>query len=170
MNLVEDATGNKLTFAIIGVAMGVHNRLVPGYPEEVYERALFAELDQRGFVVRRQAPVEVFSGDDRVGLFFLDLFVDETVVVEVKAFSHLLTNDEIAQVINYLIATGAPVGLLINFGRKKLDFRRIFPPKDAVSRVRRAGRYNVRKSFLPDPGMTLDGPATGEPATNEENE
>lgn len=151
MNLVEDATGNKLTYTIIGAAMTVHNQLGLGYPEEVYERALFSELDKQNVPVRRQAPVEVFYGEDRVGLFFLDLFVDETVVVEIKALSHLLTNDEIAQVINYLKATGAPVGLLLNFGRKKLEFRRIFPPRNQDSNIQRGGRNNVRKSILPDP-------------------
>jgi GxxExxY protein len=162
MPLVEDTTGNNLTYAIIGAAMTVHNQLGPGYAEEVYERALFAELEQRNLQVRRQAPVEVYYGEDRVGLFFLDLFVDDTVVVEIKALSHLLTNDEIAQVINYLKATGATVGLLLNFGRKKLEFRRIFPPKDLDPRVNRFGRNNVRKSILPDPGI--------EPSTNKKNE
>lgn len=163
MPLVEDATGNKLTYAIIGAAMAVHNQLGPGYAEEVYERALFAELEIQNIPVRRQAPVEVFYGEDRVGLFFLDLLVDETVVVEIKALSHMLTNDEVAQVINYLKATGLTVGLLLNFGRKKLEFRRIFPPKSGDPNVQRTGRHNVRKSFLPDPG------GSG-PSTNEKNE
>ncbi len=55
MNLVEDATGNKLTYAIIGAAMTVHNQLGPGYAEEVYERALFAELEQRGLSVNESS-------------------------------------------------------------------------------------------------------------------
>ena len=59
---------------------------------------------------------------------FLDLFVCGTVVVEVKAFSQQLGGDEIAQVINYLNASQAAVGLLFNFGRRKLEWRRVLPP------------------------------------------
>lgn len=58
---------------------------------------------------------------EQVALFYLDLFVEGQVVVEVKALSHLLTNDERAQVINYLKATSAPVGLLLNFSRRQLE-------------------------------------------------
>jgi len=58
-NLVEDATGNDLTCRIIGVAMAVHNSLGPGYKEEVYERALAAELSKRSIAAERQFPVEV---------------------------------------------------------------------------------------------------------------
>ena len=148
-SLVEDATGNDLTYRIIGAAMTVHNVLGPGYKEEVYERALAAELNQRSIVAYRQHPVEVFHADRLVALFYLDLIVEGVVVVEVKAFSHQLTNDERAQVINYLKATGAPVGLLFNFGRRKLEYRRIFPGGN-LEPVQRTGRDNVRKSNLPD--------------------
>lgn len=120
-DLVVDATGNDLTYRIIGAAMAVHNALGPGYKEEVYERALAAELQKRAIGVERQVPVEVFHEDVPVALFYLDLFVEKTVVVEIKAFSHKLTTDELAQVINYLKATRAPVGLLFNFGRRRLE-------------------------------------------------
>ncbi len=62
-----------------------------------------------------------------MGIFYLDLWVDNQVVVEVKALSHQLTNDEFAQVLNYLKVMGAEVGLLFNFGRRRLEYRRIFP-------------------------------------------
>ena len=62
--------------------------------------------------------------------------------------SPLLTNDEKAQLINYLTATGAPVGLLFNFGRRKLEYKRIFPGKKANLPVQRIGRDDVRKSSL----------------------
>jgi GxxExxY protein len=83
--------------------------------------------------------------DEQVALFYLDLFVENQVVVEIKAFSHPLTNDELAQVINYLKATDAPIALLFNFGRRKLDYRRVFPGKDNRP-VYRTGRDDVRKS------------------------
>ncbi len=78
-------------------------------------------------------------------MFYLDLFVESQVVVEIKALSHLLTNDERAQVINYLKATGSPVGLLFNFGRRALEYKRIFPGKDNGP-VQRVGRDDVLKT------------------------
>lgn len=75
----------------------------------------------------RQFPVSVEYGNEQVALLYLDLLFASQVVVEIKALSHSLTNDERAQVINYLKATGSPVGLLQNFGRRKLEYQRIFP-------------------------------------------
>jgi GxxExxY protein len=143
--LVEDVTGNDLTYRIIGAAMAVHNRLGPGFKEEVYEKAVAVELNQRNIVVERQYPISVEYEGEQVGLFYLDLFVEGYVVVEIKALSHQLTNDERAQVINYLKATGAPVGLLFNFGRRALEYQRIFPGKGQDS-AQRIGRDDVRRS------------------------
>jgi len=143
--LVVDSTGNNLTFKIIGAAMAVHNKLGSGYKEEIYERALALELNSRELEVQTQYPVSVEMDDEQIALFYLDLFVENQVVVEIKAFSHPLTNDELAQVINYLKATDAPIALLFNFGRRKLDYRRVFPGKDNRP-VYRTGRDDVRKS------------------------
>lgn len=99
--LVIDSTGNNLTFKIIGAAMAVHNKLGPGYKEEIYERAFSQELNSREIEVQTQYPVSVEMDDEQIALFYLDLFVENQVVVEIKAFSHPLTNDELAQVINY---------------------------------------------------------------------
>ncbi|HEY0737048.1 MAG TPA: GxxExxY protein [Herpetosiphonaceae bacterium] len=142
--LVRDATGNDLTYRIIGAAMTVHNRIGPGFKEEVYERALAADLRQRDIPAQTQYAVEVWDRDVPVALFYLDLFVESQVVVEVKAFAHQLTNDERTQVINYLKATRAPVALLFNFGRRRLEYQRIFPSNDSGP-VQRTGRDNVRK-------------------------
>jgi GxxExxY protein len=144
--LVQDATGNDLTYRIIGAAMAVHNSLGPGYKEEAYERALAVELNERAIATQRQFPVEVSHAGVQVALFYLDLFVEGTVVVEIKAFGHQLTNDERAQVINYLKATGAPVGLLFNFGRRKLEYKRIFPGAATRGSVQRLGRDSVKKA------------------------
>ena len=148
-DLVTDATNNDLTYRIIGAAMAVHNFVGPGYKEEIYERALAVELRDRGIGVKRQFSVEVHYEGVQTGQFYLDLFVEGTVVVELKAFAHQLTNDERAQVINYLKATQAPVGLLFNFGRRRLEWGRIFPsPVDGP--VQRIGRDDVRKSYRKD--------------------
>ncbi|MDO9084810.1 MAG: GxxExxY protein [Anaerolineaceae bacterium] len=145
-NLVIDATGNNLTYKIIGAAMKVHNEIGPGFKEEIYERSLLLELNNLDLFAEDQYPISIEYGDEQVGIFYLDIFVENQVVVEVKAFSHQLTNDELSQVINYLKATGAPIGLLINFGRRKLDYKRVFPGKN-IGPVQRVGRDNVRKSI-----------------------
>lgn len=136
--LLVDATGNDLTYKIIGAAMAVHNALGPGHREHVYERAMVVELERQGITAERQYPFEVYHNDVRVGLFYLDLFVERTVVVELKVLRHLTTDDEVAQVITYLKGTGAPVGLLLNFARRRLEYRRILPPhRDGDDRSRR---------------------------------
>ena len=143
--LVVDATGNDLTYRIIGAAMAVHNAFGYGYKEEVYEKALGTELTQQNIAVVNQYPVSVDHAGQQVALFYLDLLVEGKVIVEIKAFSHQLTKDELAQVINYLKATGAPVALLFNFGRRKLEYHRIFPGSAADKSVQRLGRDNVIK-------------------------
>jgi len=147
--LVVDPTGNTLTYQIIGCAMEVHNRIGTGYKEEIYEKALFNECERKGLPVQRQVAVEVTDLDEQVGIFYLDLLVSEQVVVEVKAFSHQLTGDELAQVINYLKASGHGVGLLINFGRRRLEYRRIFPPVNDKGPIHRVGRDDILKSIPP---------------------
>ena len=129
MGLAKNAPYSDITYKIIGTAMEVHNKLGPGYKEIVYQKALSAKMLEAGLSFEEEKPIEIFIDDISVGLLYLDHLVEEVVVVEEKAFSHLLTNEEIAQVITYLAATGLPVGLLLNFGRKRLEFRRIFPPK-----------------------------------------
>ena len=144
MNLVTDATGNDLTYRIIGAAMAVHNEIDYGFKEEVYEKALEVKLNHIGINIDRQYEVHVEYEGMQVAIFYLDLFAECQVVIEIKAFSHQLTNDELAQVINYLKATGAPVGLLFNFGRRKLEYRRVFPGKD-MKPMQRIGRDNALK-------------------------
>ena len=80
-------------------------------------------------------------------------------MVEIKARSWQLTDDEVAQVITYLRATGAPFGLLFNFGRKALEYRGIFPPRKVQDHPSRVGRYSVKRAerWLTD---------VNEPATN----
>jgi GxxExxY protein len=144
MPLATDSTGNDLTYRIIGLAMEVHNELGHGFKEEVYEKALEVKFNHAGIVPHRQYEVFVDFEGERVATFYLDFFAEQQVVVEVKAFSHQLTNDELAQVINYLKATGAQVALLFNFGRRRLEYRRVFPGKD-MKPVQRTGRDDAIK-------------------------
>jgi GxxExxY protein len=83
--LVVDATGNDLTYRIIGAAMTVHNKVGPGYKEEIYERALKIELNNQEIEVTDQFPVPVEMDEEQIGLFYLDLLVEGQVVVEIKS-------------------------------------------------------------------------------------
>ena len=112
-----------ITKAIIGCAFDVINELGAGFLESVYERALLLALRQRGLTVAAQHPITVRFRGVAVGDFYADLFVDGKVIVELKAVKAIAPEHQ-AQVINYLNATGIEVGLLINFGNPKLEYRR----------------------------------------------
>ena len=124
-----------MTYKVIGAAMSVHNALGPGLKEAAYHRALSLEMEKAGLSFEAEKAVTISIDGTDIGLLYLDHLVEDQLVVEEKALSHLLTQEEIAQVITYLCATGTQVGLLLNFGRKRLEYKRIFPPKN-VSRWR----------------------------------
>jgi GxxExxY protein len=133
-----------ITYKIIGAAMALHGRLGPGYPEEIYQRGLAADLEAAGLGFEEQKKVEVWDGDTLLGFYFLDYLVEGLVIVELKALGWL-RDEHRAQVISYLAMTGLPIGLLIDFGRRSLDFRRIFPPPDPEIH-----RVNHQWLFVPD--------------------
>ena len=112
-----------LTHAIIGAAMRVHNELGPGYLESVYQNALAWELRLRHCTVERERRLVVRYRDLVAGEFAADIIVNGIVLVETKATSSLIVAHE-AQLLSYLKATGVKVGLLINFGSERLQFRR----------------------------------------------
>ena len=121
---------DELTYKVNGLAMQVQHELKAGHREVFYQRRLAEVLAQAGIAVEMEKRVEVYIDESLVGYLALDLWVDEILVVECKAFYHLLTKDEVGQVLTYLAATGSPVGLLYNFGRRNLEWKRILPPKN----------------------------------------
>jgi len=130
MGLVEDAPHHDVTYKVIGRAMAVHNDLGPGHREVVYHRALAAEFQDVNAVFAEEPCISVKMEDGTaVGLYYPDFIVEDVAIVEIKAHSHPLTNDEIAQVIDYFAGTGCKVALLINFGRPRMEWHRLFPPK-----------------------------------------
>lgn len=112
-----------ITEAVIGCAFEVINELGAGFLESVYEKALAIALRDRGLTVQCQQPIQVRFRSRIVGDFYADLFVENKVVVELKAVKAIAPEHQ-AQVINYLKATGFEVGLLINFGSSKLEYKR----------------------------------------------
>ena len=131
----------ELTYKIIGAAMAVHNALGPGLKEKAYHQALTIELDKAGLSYEEEKPVEIFLEDVSIGLLYLDHLVEGEVIVEEKALSHMVTEEEVAQVITYLAATGFAVGLLLNFGRRNLQYRRILRPRTLDAWQQRIRRY-----------------------------
>jgi GxxExxY protein len=114
----------ELTGKILEACFEVSNELGAGFLESVYEKALLVALRQQGIEARAQVPMNVVFRDQVVGEFFADIVVEDKVVLELKAVK-ALTPEHQAQLINYLNATGMEVGLLINFGRPKLECKRL---------------------------------------------
>jgi phosphoribosylformylglycinamidine cyclo-ligase len=120
---------DDLTYRVNGLAMQTHNELKPGHKEIFYQRRLAELCQQAGLEAEVEKKVEVWVDTSLVGYLYLDLWVDGCLVVECKAFSHLLTMENTGQVLTYLAATGSPVGMLYNFGRSRLEQKRLFIPK-----------------------------------------
>lgn len=112
-----------LTEKVIGAAFEVHNQLGSGFLEKVYENALVFELRSRGIEASSQVLVPVSYKGALVGDYVADLLIDRLLICEIKAIRDLASEHE-AQLINYLKGTGVKVGLLLNFGRTRLQFRR----------------------------------------------
>ena len=115
---------DRLTSRIIGCAYRVANELGSGFLEKVYENALAHELRKAGFKVVQQHGIEVHYDGVKVGDYVADLLVDGYVLVELKACKDL-DDVHLAQCLNYLKATGLKVCLLMNFGRPKVQIRRL---------------------------------------------
>jgi GxxExxY protein len=113
-----------VTERIIGCAIRVANTLGHGFVEKVYENALAHEMRKCGLLVVQQRGIVVLYDDVIVGEYSADLLVEDQVIVELKVVA-ALGDVHVAQCRNYLRATGKPVCLLINFGRAKIEIRRV---------------------------------------------
>ena len=115
---------SEITEIIIGCAMRVHNILGAGFPEIIYQRAFEIELKKTGLKIEREKERPVFYEGQLVGKRRVDFLVEDKVMVETKAVG-LIDNSYFNQILNYLEAFNLEIGLLINFGGKKLEFRRL---------------------------------------------
>ena len=115
---------SALTSKIIGCAMQVHSALWNGFQEVIYQKALQIEMADAGLYFRREQEMPIYYKNHEIGTRRVDFLVDGMISVELKAVIHL-EDVHLAQAINYLEAFNLEVGLLINFGSKSLDFKRI---------------------------------------------
>jgi GxxExxY protein len=113
-----------LTRRIIGCAMQVHSALGNGFQEVIYQRALEIEMNYGGLKFEREKEMPIFYRDENIGTRRVDFFVENTVMVELKAVIKL-EDVHLAQAMNYLEAYGMKIGLLLNFGAKSLEFKRV---------------------------------------------
>jgi len=115
----------EITGKVIGAAMEVHNMLGNGFQEVIYQRALAIEMELRGLNFSREHEMNIYYKDQWIGNRRVDFFVEECVMVEIKALVEL-EDVHLAQAKNYLEAYNLEIGLLINFGARSLQFKRIY--------------------------------------------
>ena len=114
----------ELTYKILEACFEVSKELGSGFLESIYQNALLIALQDKGIKVISQYPLRVVFRNQDVGNYYADFFVEDKVILETKAVT-ALTPEHQAQVINYLKATGINVGLLVNFGKSKLEYKRL---------------------------------------------
>ncbi|PJA09683.1 MAG: GxxExxY protein [Flavobacteriales bacterium CG_4_10_14_0_2_um_filter_32_8] len=115
---------SELTGKIIGCAMKVHSTLGNGFQEVIYQRALAIEMGNQGLAFAREMEMPIFYDEIDIGSRRVDFFVEEKIMVELKALTKL-ENVHLSQALNYLEAYKMETGLLINFGSKSLEFKRV---------------------------------------------
>ncbi len=127
--IMERYRYSDITSKIIGCAMKVHRVLGSGFQEVIYQRALAIEMQKQGLSFEREYEMTIFYDDLEIGTRRVDFLVEGKVLVELKAISKL-EDVHLAQVLNYIEAFRLEVGLLINFGAKSLEFKRVVRTAD----------------------------------------
>ena len=126
-NLSQPIGGNmdyrELTEKIIGCAYRVHNRMGFGFLESVYEKCMLIELEKAGLEAESQKQIKVYYDNEIVGDFVADILVNDTIILELKSVRRIVKAHEV-QLVNYLVATRKAVGLLLNFGERKVEVKR----------------------------------------------
>lgn len=115
----------ELTRKIIGCSMKVHSALGSGFQEVIYQRALSIEMEKEGLSFTREMEMDIFYEGIQIGTRRVDFFVEQKIMTELKALT-ALEDVHLAQAMNYCQAYNLPVGLLINFGSKSLEFKRVY--------------------------------------------
>jgi len=122
--IIDKMLHEELTRKVIGCAMEVHKRLGNGFQEVIYQRALDIEMKLAHIEFAREMEMSIFYRDFEIGTRRVDFFVENKIMVEIKAITKL-EDVHLAQAMNYLEAYKMEIGLLINFGSKSLEFKRV---------------------------------------------
>ena len=125
--MVDIAQYNDLTYAVNGAAMEVHSRLGCGFQEVVYQRALSIELNWKGIKHRREQELPIWYKEIGIGTRRVDFLIEPNLIVEIKAVGKL-EDVHMVQALNYLKIFNLDVALLINFGAKQLEYKRLIKP------------------------------------------
>ncbi len=112
----------ELTEKAIGCAYRVYNKMGFGFLESVYEKCMLIELSRAGFKAESQKPITVYYEDEVVGEFVADIIVNDTAILELKSVRQIINVHEV-QLVNYLVATGKPVGLILDFSGSKVGIK-----------------------------------------------
>ncbi len=113
----------EITETIIGCAYRVYNKMGFGFLESVYEKCLIIEMRKAGLDTELQKSITVYYEGEVVGEFVADIIVNNSVIIELKSVRRIISAHEV-QLVNYLVATGKPVGLILNFGERKVEIKR----------------------------------------------
>jgi GxxExxY protein len=128
-----------LTEAIIGCAYKVYNKLGFGFLESVYKKSMVVELTKSTLEVEEEKPLKVYYDDEIVGDFYIDLLVENEIIVELKSVENLVKAHEV-QLVNYLKGLKKDIGLLINFGPTGVEVKRKY--RKPVSRQDRQDKQD----------------------------
>lgn len=109
---------------IIGLAIGIHKEIGPGFPEKIYQRALGISLKQGNVAFEKEKKFRILLRNELLGYQLIDFLVENELVVEIKAIEEI-KNLHISQVVSYLKATSKRLGLILNFGQAKLQIKRV---------------------------------------------
>lgn len=124
MALIKEV--NEKVYKIIGACMEVHKTLGPGYPPEFYKRALEVELEQKGLPFENKKSIQVMYKEVLVGTLEIDFLISEDVVLIIRS-QEGLKDVEIQQVLRLIQLIECPIGVLINFGNVKIQYKRVLP-------------------------------------------
>jgi GxxExxY protein len=120
----ENIVYKDLSYKITGLALEIHNELGCGFLEKVYENALMMLLEREKIPAKQQAPANVNFHGKVIGQYFADILVDDKLILELQTVD-VIANIHIAQTLNYLRATGIKLGLILNFGKPKFEYKRL---------------------------------------------
>jgi GxxExxY protein len=118
----------ELTHSVIGCAMKIHASLGNGFQEIIYHRAFEIELRKQGIKFISELEMPIFYDNIQIGIRRVDFYIENCIMTEIKAII-LLEDVHLAQALNYLEASKMEIGLLINFGSKSLEFKRLYNNK-----------------------------------------